>query len=131
IVYVHEKEKWAKNAPWGTPKVTGRASDNSLRQDVCCIRLLSLVSIFVSAGASGIPNSGLSYTILCLEAVGVPTRFVGLIFTIDWIVGRVQTVNNVMGDAYGAGVINHVSSDLDVLFIGDDGNESIKNGNAN
>jgi hypothetical protein len=35
-----------------------------------------------------------------------------------------------MGDAYGAGVIHHVSSDLDEL-LDDDGNESIKNGNAN
>jgi hypothetical protein len=35
-----------------------------------------------------------------------------------------------MGDAYGAGMINHVSTDLDVL-LDDDGNESIKNGNAN
>ena len=46
----------------------------------------SLVAIFVSAGASGIPSAGLSYTILCLEAVGVPTSFIGLIFAIDWIV---------------------------------------------
>ena len=46
----------------------------------------SLVAIFVSAGSSGIPSAGLSYTILCLEAVGVPTRFIGLIFAVDWIV---------------------------------------------
>ena len=46
----------------------------------------SLVAIFLSAGASGTPSAGLSYTILCLEAVGVPTRFIGLIFAVDWIV---------------------------------------------
>ena len=46
----------------------------------------SLVAIFVSAGAAAIPSAGSSYAILCLEAVGVPTRFVGLIFAIDWIV---------------------------------------------
>jgi Na+/H+-dicarboxylate symporter len=51
-----------------------------------CSLYSSLVAIFVSAGASGIPSAGLSYTILCLEAVGVPTRFIGLIFAIDWIV---------------------------------------------
>lgn len=48
--------------------------------------LTVLVSVFVSAGASGIPSAGLSYTILCLEAVGLPTRHIGLIFAIDWIV---------------------------------------------
>ena len=46
----------------------------------------SLIAIFVSAGASGTPSAGSSYTILCLEAVGVPTRFIGLIFAVDWIV---------------------------------------------
>ena len=46
----------------------------------------SLVAIFVSAGAAGIPSAGLSYTILCYEAVGVPARFIGLIFAVDWIV---------------------------------------------
>ena len=41
-----------------------------------------------------------------------------------------QTVNNVMGDAYGAGMINHVSTDLQELQD-DDENGSIKNGHAN
>ena len=84
----------------------------------------------MSAGASGIPSAGLSYTILCLEAVGVPTRFIGLIFAIDWIIDRIQTVNNVMGDAYGAGMINHVSTDLHEL-LDDNENGNMKNGHAN
>ncbi|XP_028401706.1 excitatory amino acid transporter 1-like [Dendronephthya gigantea] len=93
------------------------------------IILTALVAIFVSAGSSGIPSAGLSYTILCLEAVGVPTRFIGLIFAIDWIVDRIQTVNNVMGDAYGAGMINHVSTDLNQL-LDDHETERDKNGTA-
>ncbi|XP_028401705.1 excitatory amino acid transporter 1-like [Dendronephthya gigantea] len=84
------------------------------------IILTALVAIFVSAGSSGIPAAGLSYTVLCLEAVGIPTRFVGLIFTIDWIIDRLCTVMNVMGDAYGAGVINHLSTDLHVGYMDDE-----------
>jgi hypothetical protein len=41
-----------------------------------------------------------------------------------------QTVNNVMGDAYGAGLINHLSTDLHEL-PDDEANGGIKNGHVN
>ena len=41
---------------------------------------------------------------------------------------RIQTVNNVMGDAYCAGIINHMAQKLHLLD--DDQNGSIKNGNT-
>lgn len=66
-------------------------------------------------GAAGIPSAGLVTMIIVLQAVNLPTEDIGLILAIDWFLDRFRTCVNVMGDALGAGIVDHLSRD-DIRF---------------
>lgn len=44
---------------------------------------------------------------MVLHAVGLPADEVGLILSVDWLLDRFRTAVNVLGDAIGAGIIDH------------------------
>lgn len=71
------------------------------------ILLICIVATVVSMGAAGVPAAGLVYVIVVLEACGLPTGDVGPILAIEWLLDRVRTAVNVMGDCYCAGVMSH------------------------
>ena len=62
-----------------------------------------------SIGAAGIPQAGLVTMLLVLTAVGLPTEDVSLIYAIDWFLDRIRTAINVLGDAYGTGIVYKLS----------------------
>lgn len=62
-----------------------------------------------SIGAAGIPQAGLVTMVLVLQAVNLPTDDIGLILAVDWFLDRIRTAVNVVGDAYGAGIVEHLS----------------------
>ncbi|CAH3115856.1 unnamed protein product [Pocillopora meandrina] len=62
-----------------------------------------------SIGAAGIPQAGLVTMVLVLQAVNLPTDDIGLILAVDWFLDRIRTAVNVIGDAYGAGIVEHLS----------------------
>lgn len=62
-----------------------------------------------SIGAAGIPQAGLVTMLLVLTAVGLPTEDVSLIYAIDWFLDRIRTAINVLGDAYGTGIVHKLS----------------------
>lgn len=62
-------------------------------------------------GAAGIPSAGLVTMIIVLQAVNLPTEDIGLIMAVDWFLDRFRTCVNVMGDALGAGIVDHLSRD--------------------
>ncbi|XP_046853642.1 excitatory amino acid transporter 1-like isoform X2 [Xenia sp. Carnegie-2017] len=72
-----------------------------------------LITLFTSAtvsiGASAIPSAGLVVLIMVLEAVGLPTSDVGLLYTVDWFIDRFVTACNITGDAIGCAVIEKLS----------------------
>ncbi|XP_045110363.1 excitatory amino acid transporter-like isoform X2 [Portunus trituberculatus] len=69
---------------------------------------VSLTSTLASIGAASIPSAGLVTMLLVLTAIGLPTEHVSLIFAVDWILDRVRTSINVLGDAFGAGIVMHL-----------------------
>ncbi|XP_022664571.1 excitatory amino acid transporter-like [Varroa destructor] len=71
--------------------------------------LVSLTATAASAGAAAIPSAGLVTMILVLTAVDLPTEDISIVITVDWILDRVRTTVNVLGDAYGAGIVAHLS----------------------
>jgi len=73
-------------------------------------------------GAAGIPSAGLVTMIIVLQAVNLPTEDIGLILAIDWFLDRFRTCVNVMGDALGSGIVDHLSRD-DIKFSELDANE--------
>lgn len=60
--------------------------------------LIVLTSIVASVGAAGIPEAGLVTMTLVFTAVGLDTRYIALLLTVDWFLDRCRTAINVMGD---------------------------------
>lgn len=60
--------------------------------------IVVLTSIVASVGAAGIPEAGLVTMTLVFTAVGLPTRYIAILITVDWFLDRCRTAINVMGD---------------------------------
>ncbi|XP_060578968.1 excitatory amino acid transporter 3-like [Ruditapes philippinarum] len=70
---------------------------------------VSLTATAAAIGAAGIPSAGLVTMTIVLTAVGLPTEDVSLILAIDWFLDRFRTAINVLGDSFGAGIVDHLS----------------------
>ncbi|CAB4038853.1 excitatory amino acid transporter 1-like [Paramuricea clavata] len=47
--------------------------------------------------------------LIVLQAVGLPVSDVSLIVAVDWFLDRIRTTVNVLGDSFGAGIVQHLS----------------------
>uniref|UniRef100_A0A8B9JU47 Amino acid transporter n=2 Tax=Astyanax mexicanus TaxID=7994 RepID=A0A8B9JU47_ASTMX len=82
---------------------------NGLDLDVGQIVTISITATVASIGAAGVPNAGLVTMVIVLTAVGLPASDVTLIVAVDWLIDRFRTMINVLGDAYGAGIVQKLS----------------------
>ncbi|KAM3605446.1 uncharacterized protein V6R79_025802 [Siganus canaliculatus] len=71
--------------------------------------VLSLIVTAVSTGAAGIPQAGMVSMLMVLTSVGLPTKDIALLLMVDWILDRLRTATNVLGDCIGVGVVQHLS----------------------
>lgn len=85
------------------------AQVNSIGLSVGEVITVSLTATAAAIGAAGIPSAGLVTMTIVLTAVGLPTKDITLILAIDWFLDRFRTAVNVLGDAYGAGIVAHLS----------------------
>uniref|UniRef100_A0A183VCY0 Amino acid transporter n=1 Tax=Toxocara canis TaxID=6265 RepID=A0A183VCY0_TOXCA len=69
--------------------------------------IISLIATLCSIGAAAVPSSGVVTVVIVLNALGLGTQHVAMIFAIDWFIDRVRTSVNVIGDAFAAGVVYH------------------------
>ena len=46
---------------------------------------------------------------MVLDTVGLPGEVVSIVMSVDWLVDRVRTAVNVLGDAFGAAIVAHLS----------------------
>uniref|UniRef100_A0A5F9DJP9 Amino acid transporter n=1 Tax=Oryctolagus cuniculus TaxID=9986 RepID=A0A5F9DJP9_RABIT len=77
---------------------------------------VSLTATLASVGAASIPSAGLVTMLLILTAVGLPTEDISLLVAVDWLLDRMRTSVNVVGDSFGAGIVYHLSkSELDTI----------------
>eukprot|EP01083_Nonionella_stella_P122071 367040_1 len=77
----------------------------SLSQQV----VIGVVSAFVAMGASPIPNAGVVFLVLVLNAVSIPvTGYIVSILAIEWLSDRIETTVNVTGDAVGTVIIDRL-----------------------
>jgi DAACS family dicarboxylate/amino acid:cation (Na+ or H+) symporter len=60
--------------------------------------MIVLTSIAASVGAAGIPEAGLVTMTMVFNAVGLPTDYIAMLLTVDWLLDRCRTAINVMGD---------------------------------
>lgn len=85
------------------------AQMNGIVLDFGQIITVSLTATLASVGAASVPSAGLITMLLVLTAVGLPTSDISLIVAVDWLLDRIRTSINVVGDAYGAGIVYHLS----------------------
>ena len=71
--------------------------------------IISITATAASIGAAGIPHAGLVTLVMVLDTVGLPGEAVSIIMSVDWLVDRVRTAVNVLGDAIGAAIVAHLS----------------------
>ncbi|CRL04220.1 CLUMA_CG017325, isoform A [Clunio marinus] len=70
---------------------------------------VSITATAASIGAAGIPQAGLVTLVMVLDTVGLPAEDVSLVIAVDWILDRIRTVVNVLGDSFGAAIVEHFS----------------------
>ncbi|KAG4068173.1 hypothetical protein HA402_001598 [Bradysia odoriphaga] len=90
----------------------------------------SITATAASIGAAGIPSAGLVTMIMVLDTIGIPAEDVSLILAVDWLLDRIRTVVNVMGDAFGAGIIYEWSKD-DIRELNERNNSRERNRSGN
>src|SRR5262249_40611991 len=62
-------------------------------------QLIAAASCLIAAiGVAGVPEAGRVSLALVLTTVGLPLEILPLLLTVDWIVGRARSVNNVLAD---------------------------------
>lgn len=72
------------------------------------LTILTIMSIASSIGAAAIPSAGIVTTLLVLTSAGLPTDDVSFVIAVDWIIDRGRTAVNVLGDAFGAGIVDYM-----------------------
>jgi len=85
------------------------AQMNAVEFNIGQIIIVSLTATAASIGAASVPSAGLVTMLLVLTALGLPTKDISMIIAVDWFLDRIRTSINVLGDAFGAGVVYHLS----------------------
>ncbi|XP_076027049.1 solute carrier family 1 member 9 [Genypterus blacodes] len=85
------------------------AQMNDISLDGGQIITVSMTATLASVGAASIPSAGLVTMLLILTAVGLPTQDISLLIAVDWLLDRMRTSINVVGDSFGAAIVDHLS----------------------
>ncbi|XP_069126788.1 excitatory amino acid transporter 1-like isoform X1 [Argopecten irradians] len=78
--------------------------------------IIGFTAFGISVGSAGVPNMGIMTMAIAAMAVGLPVDQVLLVAPVDWIVERFRTISNIYGDSIGAGIVQHLSSNVLVNF---------------
>jgi len=72
---------------------------------------IAILSVICSVGAAPIPNASLVFLTLMFSAGKIPLEVqgigYGLISTVDWMIDRLETAQNVTSDSFLCGILNH------------------------
>ncbi|KAL7856295.1 hypothetical protein AOLI_G00198990 [Acnodon oligacanthus] len=85
------------------------AQINNYPLDIGQIATISITATAASTGAAGMPNAGMVSMIIVLSTVGLPVNDITLLLIVDWLLDRCRTAINVLGDAFGAGIVEKLS----------------------
>ncbi|XP_060791469.1 excitatory amino acid transporter 3 [Neoarius graeffei] len=82
---------------------------NGVDLDMGQVVTISITATLASIGAAGVPNAGMVTMVMVLTAVGLPASDVTLLLAVDWLIDRARTMVNVLGDAFGAGIVQKLA----------------------
>lgn len=68
-----------------------------------------LTSTAASVASASVPSAALVLMMIVLTAIEAPVQDVSLLWAVDWFVDRCRTTNNMLGDSYGAAVVEALS----------------------
>ncbi|XP_078735191.1 excitatory amino acid transporter 2-like [Lampetra fluviatilis] len=95
------------------------AQMNGVALDGGQIVIVSMTATLASVGAASIPSAGLVTMLIVLTAVGLPTSDISLLVAVDWFLDRLRTSVNLLGDAFGAAIVHHLSlAELEAVDAG-------------
>merc|ERR1719270_1138703 len=80
-----------------------------------------LTSTAASVASASVPSAALVLMLIVLTAIDAPVQDVSLLWAVDWFVDRCRTTNNMLGDAYGAAVVEALSKKELQQLDGDSG----------
>merc|ERR1719382_1330937 len=85
------------------------AQMNGIDLDAGQLVTVVLTSTAASIASASVPSAALVLMLIVLTAIEAPYQDVSLLWAIDWFVDRCRTTNNMLGDAYGAAVVEALS----------------------
>lgn len=92
------------------------AQMNSIPLNIGSYATIVLTSTAASIASASVPSAALVLMLIVLSAIDAPYQDVSLLWAVDWFVDRCRTTNNMLGDAYGAAVVEALSkSELDLM----------------
>jgi len=72
---------------------------------------IAVTGTAASVASASVPSAALFLILIVLSAVNLPAQDVSLFFTVDWLVDRFRTTNNMLGDCYTAAVVDKWTRD--------------------
>lgn len=85
------------------------AQMNDIPLDMGSYVTVVLTSTAASIASASVPSAALVLMLIVLSAIDAPVQDVSLLWAIDWFVDRCRTTNNMLGDCYGAAVVEALS----------------------
>ncbi|KAJ0175825.1 hypothetical protein K1T71_008984 [Dendrolimus kikuchii] len=82
---------------------------NNMHMGFAQLATIFLTSTACSLSSASVPSAAMVLLLVVLAAVDAPTHDVSLLFAVDWLVDRIRTTNNMLGDCYAAAVVEHLS----------------------
>ncbi|CAI5447912.1 unnamed protein product [Caenorhabditis angaria] len=81
---------------------------NHVKLNMWDLITISITTTVASIGSGSVP-AGLGTIKIVLATVGLPAKDLNLLTTVDWLLDRIRTSVNVLGDSFGAGIIHHLT----------------------
>ncbi|XP_069696628.1 excitatory amino acid transporter-like isoform X3 [Periplaneta americana] len=85
------------------------AQMNGIQLGIGQLITVSLTATLTSIGAAAIPSAALITMLVIFSALGLPASDISLLFAVDWMLDRIRTSINIVGDSFGAGIVYHLS----------------------
>lgn len=75
------------------------------------VQLVTLsVAATLASGAATASAGGMMTMVMVLSSVGLPVQDVTIVIAVDFLLGRLRTTLNVLGDAVGSAIVDHYAA---------------------